>query len=123
MMCYVLVKVIFIAPIKIYILTVAFLCSVLSYGSRREQPVPAGGQCVYRGLSDCAGHTQHLHHGIQGISCDSLLLHTTTRHNILHFGSLVLTLPSDPAEFRSWSQPPDEKGFPGSSVLPTDPSV
>lgn len=33
------------------------------------------------------------------------------------------TFLSDPADFRSWSQPLDEKGFPGPSVLSADPSI
>lgn len=71
-------------------LYVCFLCSVLSYRSRCEQPVPAGGQCVYRGLSDCAGHTQHFHHGLQGITPDSSFIKTATIHEVC--GLLVLTL-------------------------------
>lgn len=65
---------------------VFFLCSVLPYRSRCEQPVPAGGQCVYRGLSDCAGHTQHLHHGIQGIGCNAV---DTNDNGTRHFCILI----------------------------------
>lgn len=119
------VKNIFTAPIKTYLLTatlqLCFLCSVLSYGSRREQPVSAGGQRVHRGLPDCAGHTQHLHHGIQGSSCDRQAIKT---RDILHLNHILVgSSPSDAAYFRSRSQPPDEESFPGPSLLPADPSV
>lgn len=96
-----------------------FLCSVLLYGSRCEQPVPSRGQCVYRGLSHCAGHTQHFHHGVQGINRDS-------QHDTLYFLAQPINSPSlfsDPVEFRSRSQSPDEEGFPGALVFSADTSV
>lgn len=122
------VKNIFTAPIKTYLLTVTlrlcFLCSVLSYGSRREQPVSAGGQRVHRGLPDCAGHTQHLHHGIQGINCDSPSRQMTKTRDILRRNHILVGLSSsDAAYFRSWPQPTDEESFPSPSLLPADPSV
>lgn len=54
------------------LLALFFLCSVLSHRGRRKQSMSAGSQRVYRGLSDCFGHTQHFHHGFQGIHNDHL---------------------------------------------------
>lgn len=106
---------------SVCILLVLFLLlSVLSYRSRRKQSVSAGGKCVYRGLSDCSGHTEHLHHGIQGSK--KAIDNKWHRYKAIYIWQCGTFL-SDPADFWSWSQPLDEKGFPGPSVLSADPSI
>lgn len=104
------------------LLVLFFLCSVLSHRSGFKQSMSAGSQRVYRGLSDCFGHTQHFHHGFQGIRNDTHCCHE--RHLLKPFYIYPwVSFFSDPAEFRSRSQPLDEEGIPGPSVLSADPSV
>ena len=43
-----------------------FPCSLQPHGGWRVEPVSAGGQHRYRGVSDRPGHAEHLHHGLQG---------------------------------------------------------
>lgn len=103
--------------------------SVLPYRGRRKQPESAGGQRLHRGLPDGAGHSQHLHPGVQGTSrrrLHNLPFHDTRGISVT--GSLWKKILkhlvfSDPADFRSRSQPPDEEGVPGAPVLPADLAV
>lgn len=87
--------------------------------------MPAGGQCVYRGVSDCAGHTQHFHHGLQGIRHSSFIkvYDSTPYIRCVVCWSLHSPVSKDAAQLRPGSQPADEESFPGAFVLPADPSV